>query len=69
MGEKINVDKREKQKGCGGSLHPLAIYSYTVSRSKELLLIAWINLDHVKFNSPLDNESRFIRPANNYLFN
>lgn len=38
MGEKINVDKREKQRG-GGGLHPLAIYSYTVSRSKKILLV------------------------------
>lgn len=54
MGEKINVDKREKQRAEETS-HPLAIYSYTVSRSKNLLLIVWINLGHVEFNYPLDN--------------
>lgn len=46
MGEKINVDKREKQRGERW-LHPLAIYSYTVSRSKEMLLIIRINLSQV----------------------
>lgn len=58
MEEKINVDKREKQR-VEELLHPLAIYSYTMSHSKNLLLIVWINLNRAGFNYPLDNEISF----------